>query len=40
MSNSRLFTYFEALFAVIVWGASFVATKLAFPGLPLQIGQK
>ena len=29
MSNSRLFTYLEALFAVIVWGASFVATKIA-----------
>ena len=29
MSNSKLFTYGEALFAVIVWGASFIATKLA-----------
>ncbi len=29
MSNSRLLTYLEALFAVIAWGASFVATKLA-----------
>ena len=29
MSNSRLFTYMEALFAVIVWGASFIATKVA-----------
>jgi len=29
MSNTKLFTYGEALFAVIVWGASFIATKLA-----------
>jgi drug/metabolite transporter (DMT)-like permease len=29
MSNSKLFTYVEALFAVIVWGASFIATKVA-----------
>jgi drug/metabolite transporter (DMT)-like permease len=29
MSHSRLFIYTEALFAVIVWGASFVATKIA-----------
>jgi drug/metabolite transporter (DMT)-like permease len=29
MSNSRVFTYLEALFAVIVWGASFIATKVA-----------
>ena len=29
MSNSKLFIYSEALFAVIVWGASFVATKIA-----------
>jgi len=29
MSNSKLFIYTEALFAVIVWGASFVATKIA-----------
>jgi drug/metabolite transporter (DMT)-like permease len=29
MSNSKLFTYIEALFAVIVWGASFIATKVA-----------
>jgi hypothetical protein len=28
MHNSKLFTYIEALFAVIVWGASFVATKM------------
>jgi drug/metabolite transporter (DMT)-like permease len=38
MSNSRLFTYFEALFAVIVWGASFVATKLALADIfPITI---
>ena len=29
MSNSKLFTYVEAFFAVIVWGASFIATKIA-----------
>jgi drug/metabolite transporter (DMT)-like permease len=29
MTNSKLFTYLEALFAVIVWGASFIATKIA-----------
>jgi drug/metabolite transporter (DMT)-like permease len=29
MSNSKLFIYIEALFAVIVWGASFIATKVA-----------
>jgi len=29
MSNSKLFPYSEALFAVIVWGASFIATKVA-----------
>lgn len=27
MANSKLFTYVEALFAVIVWGASFIATN-------------
>lgn len=29
MASSKLFTYFEALFAVVVWGASFVATKIS-----------
>lgn len=29
MTNSKLLIYAEALFAVIVWGASFVATKVA-----------
>jgi drug/metabolite transporter (DMT)-like permease len=29
MSSSKLLTYVEALFAVIVWGASFIATKVA-----------
>ena len=29
MSNSKLVIYSEALFAVIVWGASFIATKVA-----------
>ncbi len=28
MSNARVFVYSEALFAVIVWGASFIATKV------------
>jgi drug/metabolite transporter (DMT)-like permease len=29
MFNSKALTYMEALFAVIVWGASFIATKIA-----------
>jgi len=29
MSNSKSIPYLEALFAVIVWGASFIATKVA-----------
>jgi len=29
MSNSKLFTYAEALFAVSAWGTSFIATKIA-----------
>jgi drug/metabolite transporter (DMT)-like permease len=29
MSQSKLFPYLEALLAVIVWGASFIATKVA-----------
>ena len=29
MFGSKLFTYLKALFAVIVWGASFVATKIS-----------
>ncbi len=29
MSKSKFIPYFEALFAVIVWGASFIATKIA-----------
>jgi drug/metabolite transporter (DMT)-like permease len=38
MSNSKLFTYGEALFAVIVWGASFIATKIALKEIsPLTI---
>ena len=28
MSNSKLFPYLEAVFAVIVWGGSFIATKI------------
>lgn len=38
MSNSKLFPYAEALFAVIVWGASFIATKVALQDLsPITI---
>jgi drug/metabolite transporter (DMT)-like permease len=38
MTNSKLFTYIEALFAVIVWGASFIATKIALQEIsPLSI---
>jgi drug/metabolite transporter (DMT)-like permease len=33
VSNSKLFIYIEALFAVIVWGASFVASKVALQEL-------
>lgn len=29
MRKSKLFIYLEALFAVVVWGASFIATKIA-----------
>jgi len=29
MSNSKLLTYIEALFAVVAWGASFIATKIS-----------
>jgi drug/metabolite transporter (DMT)-like permease len=38
MSNSKLFPYVEALFAVIVWGASFIATKIALEDIsPIAI---
>src|SRR5678815_5234076 len=38
MSNSKLFTHVEAFFAVIVWGASFIATKIALKEIsPLTI---
>src|SRR6266545_1718407 len=38
MPDSKLFTYIEALFAVIVWGASFIATKIALKEIsPLTI---
>ena len=33
MSNSKLFTYIEALVAVIIWGASFVTSKVALQEL-------
>lgn len=29
MPKTKLLPYFEALFAVVVWGASFIATKIA-----------
>ena len=29
MSNSKMFTYIQALFAVVAWGASFIATKIS-----------
>lgn len=28
MSNSKFFPYLEAVFAVVIWGASFIATKI------------
>jgi drug/metabolite transporter (DMT)-like permease len=38
MPNSKLLPYIEALFAVIVWGASFIATKVALQDLsPITI---
>ena len=38
MSNSKLLPYIEALFAVLVWGASFIATKVALQDLsPITI---
>lgn len=38
MTNSKLFIYSEALFAVIVWGASFIATKIALEDIsPISI---
>lgn len=33
VSKSKLFTYIEALFAVVIWGASFVASKVALQEL-------
>jgi len=33
VSNSKLFTYSEALVAVIIWGASFVASKMVLQDL-------
>lgn len=33
MTGSKLFTYIEAFFAVIVWGASFIASKVALQDL-------
>ena len=36
--NSKLVPYMEALFAVIVWGASFIATKVALQALsPISV---
>lgn len=38
MPSSKLFTYLEALFAVIVWGVSFIATKIALEDIsPITI---
>ena len=38
MSNAKFFTYIEALFAVVVWGASFIATKIALQDIsPITI---
>ena len=38
MSNSKVLVYAEALFAVIVWGASFIATKVALADIsPIAI---
>ncbi len=38
MTSPKLFTYMEALFAVIVWGASFIATKVALQDIsPITI---
>ena len=34
MPHSKLFTHLEALFAVVVWGASFIATKFGCNELP------
>jgi drug/metabolite transporter (DMT)-like permease len=34
MSKSKLFPYLEAIFAVVVWGASFIATKVVLRDLP------
>src|SRR5512138_3212415 len=33
MSNSKFFPYLEATFAVVMWGASFIATKVALRDL-------
>ncbi len=30
MSTSKFIPYFEAIFAVVIWGASFIATKVGF----------
>src|SRR5260221_897028 len=38
MSKSKLFPYLEASFAAIVWGASFIATKIALKDIsPITI---
>ena len=29
MPKEKIFSYLEVLFAVVVWGASFIATKVA-----------
>src|SRR5512138_1976571 len=38
MPTTKLITYIEALFAVLVWGASFIATKIALQDIsPITI---
>ena len=38
MSNSKILPYFEAGFAATVWGASFIATKIALEDIsPITI---
>ena len=34
MSTTKLVPYLEALFAVLAWGASFIATKIAVAQVP------
>jgi hypothetical protein len=36
MSKTAMLPYLEALFAVIVWGASFIATKMINNDIPFR----